>query len=125
MTTEQAAAPGAEHTHVAPDPMTAEAVIAKLAGLERAHPKLLTAFARFDTAAMADGALSRKTKELIAVAVALTTQCPHCLTVHGAMARQEGATDEELAEVAFVTAALRAGASVMHAADKVVVAPAA
>ena len=98
----------------------AEAEIAKLGGLERVAPKLLGAFARFDTAAMVDGTLPRKTKELIAVAVALTTQCPHCLTVHGAMARQEGATDEELAEVAFVAAALRAGASVMYAAEHVV-----
>ncbi len=69
---------------------------------------------------MAAGALSLKTKELIAVAVALTTQCPHCLKVHGAMARRAGATEEELAEVAFVAAALRAGAGVMHAAEYVV-----
>lgn len=109
-----------QQTHTAPDLAAAEIEIAKLAGLERTSPKLLTAFARFDAAAMAEGALSRKTKELIAVAVALTTQCPRCLTVHGAMARQEGASEEELAEVTFVAAALRAGAAVMHGAEHVV-----
>lgn len=109
-----------EHTHVAPDAAAAEAAIAKLAGLDGARPKLMAAFARFDAAAMAEGVLSRKTKELIAVAVALTTQCPHCLTVHGAAAREAGASEEELTEVAFVAAALRAGAGVMQAAEHVV-----
>ena len=109
-----------EQTHVASDLAAAEREIAKLAGLEQTHPKLLGAFARFDAAAMAEGALSKKTKELIAVAVALTTQCSHCLTVHSAMARQEGASEEELAEVTFVAAALRAGAAVMHGAEHVV-----
>ena len=109
-----------EQTHIPPDLAAAEAEIAKLAGLEQAHSKLLGAFARFDAAAMAEGALSKKTKELIAVAVALTTQCSHCLTVHSAMARQEGASEEELAEVTFVAAALRAGAAVMHGAEHVV-----
>lgn len=109
-----------EQTYVAPDLAAAEREIAKLAGPEQTHPKLLGAFARFDAAAMAEGALPRKTKELVAVAVALTTQCPHCLTVHSAMARKEGATEEELAEVTFVAAALRAGAAVMHGAEHVV-----
>ena len=111
----------ANRDHVAPNLKAAEAVIAKLAGLQHVSPKLLATFARFDTAAMADGALSKKTKELIAVAVALTTQCPHCLTVHSEMARLEGASEEELAEAAFVAAALRAGAGVMHAAEHVIV----
>ncbi len=110
----------ADPTFLAPDLAAAEAEIAKLAGLERASPKLLATFARFDSAAMAEGALSRKVKEMIAVAVALTTQCPHCLNVHSAMARREGASEEELAEVAFVAAALRAGAGVMQAAEHVV-----
>lgn len=57
---------------------------------------------------------------MVALAVALTTQCSHCLTVHGAMARQEGASEEELAEVTFVAAALRAGAAVMHGAKHLV-----
>ena len=108
-----------EQTHIAPDLAAAETEIAKLAGLEQVSPKLLGAYARFDAAAMAEGALPRKTKELVAVAVALTTQCPHCLTVHSAMARQEGASEEELAEVTFVAAALRAGAAVMHGAEHV------
>lgn len=62
----------------------------------------------------ADGAIPQKYRELIALGVALTTQCPYCLDVHTANAKKAGATREEIAEVAFITAALRAGAAVTH-----------
>jgi AhpD family alkylhydroperoxidase len=61
-----------------------------------------------------DGAIPQKYRELIALGVALTTQCPYCLDVHSANAKKAGATREEVAEVAFITAALRAGAAVTH-----------
>ena len=64
---------------------------------------------------MAEGAIPVKYKELIAVAVAHTTQCPYCIDAHVAGARKAGATDEELVESAMVTAALRAGGAVTHA----------
>lgn len=72
-------------------------------------------FLEFDKAALADGAIPKKYKELMAVAVALTTQCPYCIEIHGQAARKAGATDEELAEVTFVAAALRAGGAITHA----------
>ena len=54
-------------------------------------------------------------KQLIAVAVALTTQCPYCIELHTRAARQAGANDAMLTEAAIVAAAMRAGASVTHA----------
>jgi len=63
-----------------------------------------------------DGAVPRKYRELIALAVACTTQCPYCLDVHARNARTAGATRSEIAEVALITAALRAGAAVTHGA---------
>jgi AhpD family alkylhydroperoxidase len=60
------------------------------------------------------GAIPRKYRELIAIAVACTTQCPYCLDVHTRNAKKAGATREEVAEVAFLSAALRAGAAVTH-----------
>ena len=60
------------------------------------------------------GAIPRKYRELIAIAVACTTQCPYCLDVHTKGAKRAGATREEVAEVAFLAAALRAGAAVTH-----------
>jgi AhpD family alkylhydroperoxidase len=56
-----------------------------------------------------------KYKELIAVAVAVTTQCPYCIDIHTSNARRAGATDAELAEAAIVAAALRAGGAITHA----------
>ena len=73
------------------------------------------AFVNFDKAALADGAIPKKYKELMAVAVALTTQCPYCIDIHAKAARKAGASEEELAETAFVAAALRAGGAVTHA----------
>ena len=63
-----------------------------------------------------DGAVPRKYRELIAVAVACTTQCPYCIEVHAKAAKNAGATRQELVETAFVAAALRAGGAATHGA---------
>ena len=63
-----------------------------------------------------DGAVPKKYRELIAIAVALTTQCPYCIEAHAIAARHAGATREEIAETTFVTAALRAGGAATHGA---------
>jgi AhpD family alkylhydroperoxidase len=86
----------------------------KLKTLEAHKPEAWQAFAAFDRAALADGAIPRLYKELMAVAVALTTQCPYCLEIHRDAALKAGATEEQLAEVIFVAAALRAGAAITH-----------
>ena len=62
------------------------------------------------------GAIPRKYRELIAVAVAFTTQCPYCIEVHTKAAKAAGATREEVTESAFIAAALRAGGAVTHGA---------
>ena len=67
--------------------------------------------AAFDEAAFKGSAIPLKYKELMAVAVALTTQCPYCIEVHTKKAKKAGATEQELAETTLVTAALRAGAT--------------
>jgi AhpD family alkylhydroperoxidase len=72
-------------------------------------------FLAFDKAALAEGVIPKKYKELMAVAVALTTQCPYCIDIHADAARKAEASDEELAEASFVAAALRAGGAVTHA----------
>jgi AhpD family alkylhydroperoxidase len=89
--------------------------LAKLKKMESLAPQVMKAFWAFDQAAVADGAIPVKYKELIAVAVALTTQCPYCIDIHSNNARKAGATEAELAEAAMVAAALRAGAAVTHA----------
>jgi AhpD family alkylhydroperoxidase len=78
-------------------------------------PQVMKACCEFDKLAVADGAIPVKYKELIAVAVALTTQCPYCIEIHSSNARKAGVTDAEMVEAAMVAAALRAGAAVTHA----------
>jgi AhpD family alkylhydroperoxidase len=63
-----------------------------------------------------DGAIPTKYRELIALAVAVTTQCPYCIEAHAKAARAAGATREEVVESAFVAAALRAGGAATHGA---------
>ncbi|MBM4340718.1 MAG: carboxymuconolactone decarboxylase family protein [Deltaproteobacteria bacterium] len=61
-----------------------------------------------------ESVLSRKVKELIAIGVAHTTQCPYCIEGHVKAAKKAGATDQEIAEAVFVTMALRAGGALAH-----------
>src|SRR5437870_8725908 len=83
--------------------------LTKLKKLAELAPEAFKGFVAFDEAAMKDGAIPLKYKELMAVAVALTTQCPYCIEIHAKKARKAGATEQELAETTLVAAALRAG----------------
>src|SRR5262249_19794146 len=77
-------------------------------------PEAWKGFLAFDEAAFKDGAIPLKVKELIAVGVALTTQCPYCIEIHTKRARKAAATEAELAETTLVAAALRAGGAITH-----------
>jgi len=63
-----------------------------------------------------DGAIPRKYRELIAVAVACTTQCPFCIESHSKAAKAAGASRQELVEATLVAAAIRAGSAATHGA---------
>lgn len=86
----------------------------KVADLAKAAPDTWEMFRAFEKATIADGAIPKKYKELIALGVSLTTQCPYSLELHRQAAIAAGATTEELAETVFVAALMRAGAAVMH-----------
>ncbi len=88
----------------------------KLKKMGTLAPDAWNAYVAFDKAAMAEGAIPVKYKELIALGVALTTQCSYCIEVHLGKAKKAGATENEMAEAALVAAALRAGGAVTHAA---------
>ena len=88
--------------------------LGKLKKMDNLAPQVMKAFWAFDKAAVAEGAIPVKYKELIAVAVALTTQCPYCIDIHSGNARKAGATDAEIVEAGIVAAALRAGSAVTH-----------
>jgi AhpD family alkylhydroperoxidase len=86
----------------------------KLKSLQANAPEAMKAFWAFDKAAMAAGAIPVKYKELMALAVAFTTQCPYCIEIHAKKAREADASEQEIAEVVTVAAALRAGAAITH-----------
>jgi len=83
--------------------------------LDENAPETMKAFWAFDKEAFKAGAIDALPKQLMAVAVALTTQCPYCIELHVKAARLAGATDQMLAETAVVAAAMRAGAAITHA----------
>ncbi len=77
-------------------------------------PEIHDAFETFSRAVFSPGALPEKTKQLIAVAVAHTTQCPYCIAGHSQLARRKGASDEEIMEAIWVAAEMRAGGAYAH-----------
>jgi len=86
-----------------------------LSRLRRAlAPEAAAAFHKFSEAVFADGALPRKTKHIIAVAVAHVTQCPYCIRGHTRAALRDGASQKELMEAIWVAAEMRAGAAFAH-----------
>jgi AhpD family alkylhydroperoxidase len=78
--------------------------LTKIGKMNKLAPELMKSFWAFDKAAVAEGAIPVKYKELIAVAVALATQCPYCIGIHTDNARNAGATETKLT-----------GAAVTHA----------
>jgi AhpD family alkylhydroperoxidase len=79
-------------------------------------PAQQAAFDAFGKAVFADGALTAKCKQIIAVAVAHVTQCPYCIKGHTKAALRAGATEQELMEAMWVAAEMRAGGAYAHAA---------
>jgi len=81
---------------------------------QQAAPDIHDAFQAFSRQVFADGALPEKTKQLIAVAVAHTTQCPYCIRAHTRLAERHGANEQEIVEAIWVAAEMRAGAAYAH-----------
>ena len=79
-------------------------------------PDILAAFAAFDGAVFATEGreIPLKYRELIALAVSITTQCVYCIDGHSKNAVKAGADEAELAEAAWVATAIRAGGGYTH-----------
>jgi len=86
----------------------------KLGHIGELSPETMNAFRAWDSLALSDGAIPKKYKELMAIVVALTTQCPYCIELHRQQAVKAGVTENELAEAIHVAAALRAGGAITH-----------
>ena len=88
--------------------------VKKLRKVRELTPDSFKAYVEFDKQALSEGALPQKIKRLIAIAVAHTTQCPFCIDFHTKEAKKLGATEQEIVEAMWISAALRAGASVAN-----------
>lgn len=77
-------------------------------------PEIDEAFAALSKSVFAEGALEKRTKQLITLAVARVIQCPWCIEGHTKGARREDATNEQTTEALWVAAEMRAGAAYAH-----------
>ena len=82
--------------------------------LRRAIPGVYEAHRGLQAVAFGPGALDVKTKELIALAIAVTSQCDGCIAAHARRAARRGAVEEEVAEVIGVTIAMNGGPATVH-----------
>lgn len=78
------------------------------------NPKMLEAYRAVAAAQGSNGALDAKTRELIAMAVAVTTRCDGCISSHVAAAVRAGATEAEMSDALGVAIALNAGAAYVY-----------
>jgi len=72
-------------------------------------PGVYSGFAELDKAAMGGGALPGKSKQLVALAIAVTRECDGCIAAHARGAAREGATREEVAETMGVAILMNGG----------------
>lgn len=72
-------------------------------------PGVVGAYAGLHRGAMGDGALSARTKELVALAIAITRECDGCIASHARSAARRGATEAEVAEAIGVTILMNGG----------------
>lgn len=82
--------------------------------LSAMHPELMKGFGALSRGASTTKHLDAKTREMIALAVAVTTRCQGCIDAHARKARAAGATKEEVAEALGVAIALNAGAALTY-----------
>lgn len=78
-------------------------------------PETAAAWRNFSNTVFKAGALDEMTKQLIALGVAHVTQCANCIKGHTKMAKQKGASNEQMMEAIWVASEMRAGAAYAHA----------
>lgn len=83
-------------------------------GLGNSNPKMLAAYRGLAAADASNGALDAKTRELIAMAVAVTTRCDGCISSHAAAAAKAGASEAEMSDALGVAIAMNAGAAYVY-----------
>ena len=91
-------------------------LVGRIGELGKLTPDTLAGYQTLSHAGKKTDVLDAKTRELIALAVSVTTRCDGCITVHSAEALKQGASHEEIAEALGVAVALNAGAAMVYSA---------
>lgn len=94
-------------------------VMANLAPLHKGVPQVMKGFGDMGKAAIADGTLDAKTKELIALAVGVAARCDGCIAFHSKALVKLGATEAEVHETLGVAIYMGGGPSAMYASNAV------
>jgi AhpD family alkylhydroperoxidase len=90
-----------------------------LAGLRSSTPDVMKSFGELGRAATASGALDKKTKELIALALSVAARCAPCIGFHAQALVKLGATRQEVDETLGVATYMGGGPSLMYAASAI------
>jgi AhpD family alkylhydroperoxidase len=96
-------------------PQVTKDVTAQLRNLRADAPEVMRAFASLAQAATSAKALAAKTKELIALGIAVAVRCDDCIAFHVRAALEQGASKEEVTETLAMAIYMGAGPSVMYA----------
>ena len=96
-------------------PQMTNELTAQLRTLRGSTPDVMRAFSSMAQAALAPKALDHKTKELIALAIAVAVRCDDCIAFHVKAALQAGASQQEVTEALGMAIYMGAGPSVMYA----------
>lgn len=91
-------------------------IIDRIGAMGSLSPETVKGYQVLSGAGEKTGYLDAKTRELISLAVAVTTRCDGCITVHTKDALTAGATAEEIAEALGVAVAMNAGAALVYSA---------
>jgi len=91
-------------------------LLGRIGEIGKLSPDTVAGYQTLSKAGQKTGHLDAKTRELIALAIAVTTRCDGCITVHVGEALKHGATREEIAEALGVAVALNAGAALVYSA---------
>jgi AhpD family alkylhydroperoxidase len=91
-------------------------LMSRIGDLSKLTPDTVNGYMTASGAGAKTNQLDAKTRELISLAVAVTTRCDGCITVHAEAAVRQGATEAEVAEALGVAVAMNAGAALVYSA---------
>ena len=89
-------------------------LMSRIGELAKLSPDTVRGYQTLSNANSKTGKLDEKTRQLISLAVAVTTRCDGCITIHSDLAVKAGATKEEISEALGVAVAMNAGAALVY-----------